>query len=125
MTEQEYKQLVSVLPEEETKDPDVSSFPEEDQAWHLNNHRLTKAIKAMNKNANGGEIWKANIHDGRQQKWWPVFQGRGSSFVFRSSLTLYDYTFSCVGSRFLMISEEVSDEAAEKLFEMYEIERLK
>lgn len=125
MSEAEYKELVSVLPVEETIDPDVSSFPEEDREWHLNNHRLTKAIKVMNKNANGGEIWKSNIYDGSQEKWFPIFHGRGSSFVFLGSTSLYGNTRSTVGSRFHLISEEVSDEAAKKLFEMYEIERLK
>lgn len=125
-----YEDVVAYLGAEECKDPDVSSFPKEDQEYHLNHFRLTKAIKALNKQRNNGEVWKSDLNDSDQEKWWPFFRygedtGRGSAFVFLLSLSYYDGTYSAVGSRFHMIDEETSDKSVELFFEMYKIDRIR
>lgn len=125
-----YDDVIAYLGEAECKEPDFTSFPKEDQEYELNSFRLTKAIKALNKLANGGEEWKPDFNDRDQEKHFPVFingedTGRGSAFAFRLSATYFVNTRSSVGSRFVFIDEETSDKAAEIFIEMYKVYQLR
>lgn len=125
-----YQDVIAYLGVDECKDPDVSSYPVEDQEYELNSFRLKKGIKALNKLANGGVEWKPDFNDRDQEKHFPVFihgedTGRGSAFAFLISHSYFDNSFSGVGSRFVFIDEETSDKAAEIFFDMYKIHNLR
>ncbi len=100
--------------------PDFSAYPKEDQASMIAHAKLVIIVKAVNKIANKGKIWKPDFDNANEYKyeiWWYKEERGSSGFqfdVFGNWLSL-----SNVGSRLCFISLEVAKENAEQFKDLW------
>jgi hypothetical protein len=64
--------------------------------------------------------WKPNWNDSNEKKWFPWFQwSSGSGFVFSHSSYHYAYSFTDVGSRLCLPTEELSTYYGKQFIEIH------
>jgi hypothetical protein len=98
--------------------PDVSSFPEEDRQYTLDNYVLTKVIKAHK-----GD-WEPDFSNASEKKWFNWFwvnpdPANKTGFGFSHSDTSYDDTDTDVGARFLLPTKESAVHVRETFPQLY------
>jgi hypothetical protein len=96
--------------------PDVSSFPEEDRQYTLDNYILTKVIKAHK-----GD-WEPDFANASEKKWFNWFwvtpdptNKTGFGFSYSDCGT----TDTCVGARLLLPSRELAVHIRETFPQLY------
>lgn len=96
--------------------PDVTSFPEELREVLLSDAKLIIVVKAHQ-----GD-WKPDWNNSSERKWFPWFDmevddNNPSGFRFDGSV--YVLTYSLVGSRLCLPSEELSDHVGKTFEDLY------
>ncbi len=108
--------LIKVDPK---KLPVVKGLPKEFQKHIVSLYKIMIIIKATNKIAK----WKANWSDGNQCKYYPYFwisaNKKGSGFGFSDTITLYDISFTDVGSRLSVGTRDEAIYLGEKFAPLY------
>lgn len=108
-----FEHACQILGQDPTKLPEVSHLEERDALYQLTVFKMTKIIQAIN---NG---WKVDRSDVNQRKWFPVFIGSGAGFVFNFSYCVNSFSF--VGARLELCSEEAVEYAASQFLSEYNI----
>lgn len=99
--------------------PDFSQYPEDDQKSMLAHAKLVIIVKAANKLANDGKLWKPDFSNSSEWKYEPWFIYDSGSSGFRYGDYVYWFTYSTVGSRLCFISRDVCKYIAEQFIELY------
>jgi hypothetical protein len=98
--------------------PDFSNYPKKDGKAMVAHAKLLIIVKAANRLANNGKVWKPDWNNGKWDKYYPWFYMRGSS-GFRFGDCASWGTDSDVGSRLCFISREAAEHVGKQFEKLY------
>lgn len=97
--------------------PDFSGFPAKDRKAMIAHAKLVIIVRAANRLANGGKVWKPDFDNHAEWKYenWFIKDKGSAGFRFDD----YDYWLSRVGSRLCFISSEVAEYVGKTFIKIY------
>lgn len=98
--------------------PKVTGIPKHHQEATIAHAKLVIIAEALNKEANGGKVWKPNWKNGQWDKHYPWFDmSSGSGLSYHVYVT--QDSLSLVGSRLCYISSDVAKYAGTRFIKLY------